>query len=51
MIKGNYLAITPFSIQVSFRACGAKYSERLISFTYTGTIATAKLNAILKGIL
>ena len=49
--KGQLLSYKAFSIQVGFRACGAEDSERLISFTCTGTIATAKLNAILNGTL
>ena len=49
--KGQLLSYKAFSIQVGFRACGAKDRERLISFICTGTIATAKLNAILNGIL
>ena len=36
---------------VAFRARGSKDGGRLVSFTCTGPIATAKLNAILNGTL
>lgn len=42
---------TRTTTKVTFRARGAKDGGRLISFTCTGPIATAKLEAILNGTL
>lgn len=49
--NGALCEITRSTTQVGFRARGAKDSGRLISFTCTGPIAAAKLEAILNGTL